>query len=102
MNGILGVAEVVRNGREGCVLESPDEISRATAFLLDLARDPAARARCGRHARTAAESLDLGTQADRILKLYRDVASQPSADTQGSTSSNTECSPGTPTRSGNP
>jgi UDP-glucose:(heptosyl)LPS alpha-1,3-glucosyltransferase len=98
----VGVAEVMRDGREGCVLDSPDEIPRATAFLRDLARDPTARARCGQHARAAAETLDLPSEADRILGLYRDVASQPRADPEGSTSSSTECSPGTPTRSGNP
>jgi UDP-glucose:(heptosyl)LPS alpha-1,3-glucosyltransferase len=98
----VGVAEVMRDGREGCLLDAPNEISRATAFLAELARNPKARALFAARARATAETLDLGAQADRLLALYREVASAKRDAPQGSISSSTECSPGTPTRSGNP
>jgi len=98
----VGVAEVLRDGREGCVLDSPDEVERAVRFLRDLAADPEERARFSTRARATAETLDLGVQADRVLALYREIAAATGEGAARSTSSSTECSPGTPTRSGNP
>jgi UDP-glucose:(heptosyl)LPS alpha-1,3-glucosyltransferase len=66
-----GVAELLRDGREGCLLLGPDDVRRGAAFLEALARDPERRRALGAGARATAEAHDLERHVDRVLELYR-------------------------------
>lgn len=74
-----GVSEMLEDGREGCLLERPDEVERAAAFLLKLARDPALLALHRTRARQAAETLDIEKNIDRVLALYQGLVASGAA-----------------------
>lgn len=93
-----GVAEVLKDGREGRLLKRADDAAASATFLGQMARDPAARRSCGRRARHTAETLGLDHHVERVLEVYR----AGRADAEGSPRSSTECSPGTPTLRGKP
>ncbi len=67
-----GIAELIRDGREGCVLEHPDRVERGAAFLSQLARDPQRRRELGRRARATAETLGLQRNTEAMLAWYRE------------------------------
>ena len=69
-----GVAEVLEDGREGLLLERPDESERAAGFLAELARDPVRRAALGERGQRTAFELDMKYHVERVLHLYRNVA----------------------------
>jgi glycosyltransferase involved in cell wall biosynthesis len=63
-----GTVEFIRHGQEGMLADS--DAAMATA-LVELAADPAARARIAAHNRAVAPASDWGTVLERTADLYR-------------------------------
>lgn len=68
-----GVAELLEDGREGVLLERPEDAPQAAGFLARLAQDEAFRAELRRRARATAEAHDLAGHADRVLAVYESL-----------------------------
>lgn len=71
-----GVAEVLEDGREGLLLENPDAVEAACAFLERLAHDTSWREALGRRARATAEGLDMSRNVEQVLEVYRELLAQ--------------------------
>jgi len=69
-----GVAEVLTDGREGCLLERPDDTRRASEFLAGLAADPDLRAAFAERAQRRALAFEPKQHVARVLEVYRRVA----------------------------
>jgi glycosyltransferase involved in cell wall biosynthesis len=69
---IAGIPDVIRDGREGFLLE-PGDVDGFAARLKQLASAPDLRVRMGRNAQVRAAAFDRETIAERWLELYRSL-----------------------------
>jgi len=69
-----GVAEVLTDGREGCLLDRPDDTQRASEFLAGLAADARLRTAFAERAQRRALAFGPKQHAARVLEVYHRVA----------------------------
>lgn len=73
-----GAAERVVDGRQGYVIDSPDDVN-ALADRIERLADPGHRKSCAEQASEAVASITMRHHAERVLELYEDILRDRSA-----------------------
>lgn len=69
-----GAAERIKDGREGYVIDAPDNVE-ALADRIERLADPVHREACAAHTPRAAEGITMQDHARRVLGLYEEILS---------------------------
>ncbi len=73
-----GAAELIRNGVDGLIAESPRDVEQITRWLQDLMADPERRHALGVRARKTMETRTWTRVAQETLKIYEDLLEERS------------------------
>jgi UDP-glucose:(heptosyl)LPS alpha-1,3-glucosyltransferase len=72
-----GIAELLENGREGLLLNSPKQTDPAVSFIAELLVNPSLKEAIGRSARETAEKLSAEIYAKNLTAVYEQAAKIP-------------------------